>query len=129
MCRRHKETKYGKEGKKGRGMGWGACRRTVGRGGRQTDRWAEWGTRKEEWLVEREGQQLGRGRQRNGLTGGQREKGCEGRRVRLIWQVCGVEIEGLSVGQRCVSARYYSNRQVDNYRDEVCVQWGLCACL
>lgn len=41
LCRRHKETKYGKEGKKGREMGWGACERTVGRKDRQTDRWAE----------------------------------------------------------------------------------------
>ena len=95
-------------------MGWGTCvsaGENCGKEG-QTDRWAEWGRRKEEWIVERERQteELGRGRQRNGLAGGQQEKGCEGRKDRQIWQVCGVEIDGLSVGERCVSARYYSNR-------------------
>lgn len=78
LCRRHKETKYGKEGKKGREMGWGACVRTVGRKDRQTDRWAESGRRKAEWHVEREGQELGRGKQRNGLT--------EGQRVKRLWR-------------------------------------------
>lgn len=55
-------------------------------------------------------EELGRGRQINGLSGAQQEKGCEGRKDRQIWQVCGVEIDGLSVGERCVSAKYYSNR-------------------
>lgn len=78
-------------------MGWGACERTVGRKDRQTDRWAEWGRRKEEWLVEREGQELGRRKHRNGLTEGQWEKDCEGRRVRQVWGgnrwiVCGREM-------------------------------------
>jgi len=54
--------------------------------------------------------ELCRGRKRNGLAGGQQEKGCEGRRGRQIWQVCGVEIDGLSVRERRVSARYCSNR-------------------
>lgn len=48
------------------------------------------------------------GRQRNGLAGGQPEKGCEGRKGRQVWQVCGVKIHRLSVGERCVSGRYYS---------------------
>lgn len=68
------------------------------------DRWAESGRRREEWIVESEGQKnWGRGRQRNGLAGGRQEKGCEGRKDRQSWQVCGVEIDGLSVGEMCVS--------------------------
>lgn len=51
---------------------------------------------KERGMDCREGrtEELGRGRQRNGLAGGQREKGRGGRKDRQIWQVCGVEVGG-----------------------------------
>lgn len=47
-----------KGGDKGREVDWGTCAsagENCGKRGR-TDRWAEWGRRKEEWIVEREGQ-------------------------------------------------------------------------
>lgn len=69
------------------------------------------GEKEEEWIEEREKhKKLCRERQRDRLAGGQQEKGCEGRKDRQIWQVCGVEINGLTVGERCVPARCYTHR-------------------
>lgn len=58
VCRRHKEMKCVKGGEKAREVDWGtyaSAGENCGKRGR-TDRWAEWGRRKEEWIVEREGQ-------------------------------------------------------------------------
>lgn len=101
----------GEEGREADGLGYTCISwRELQEGG--TDRQMGREEEKEKRMDCREGkaEELGGGRQRNGLTRRQREKGCEGRKDKRIWQVCGVEIDGLSVGERCVSARYYSNR-------------------
>lgn len=94
--------KYVKGGKKRRGTNWGTCVSAGENCGMEEQTDGQMG-RKEEWNVERgrQTEELGRGRQRNGLAERQREKGCEGKKGRFV---------------RCVMWNY-SNRQVGSYRD------------
>lgn len=96
----------GGEGERDTGVHVYLLERTVG--GR--DRWVELGRREKKGLKRRKNIKNCRGRQRNRLYGGQQEKGCEVRKDRQIWQGCSVEISGLSVGERCVPARYCTHR-------------------
>lgn len=87
-----------------RETGWGTCVSAGENCGKeeQTDRWAERGRRKEEWILERE--------KETKIGQGETNKWMGWRTVRKTDKfgrcVCGGERDGLSAGERCVSARY-----------------------